>query len=391
MAAPVANAAIDTLPLACFDDVPEDFLCCVCQVPRSDNVTLCAGMHNACRECANTMRNDRASCPICNVEFMRPGGTWLANRAINSVVAEVLLSCANKEHGCTHRCRLAELDAHMAVCEHATVACPCARAGGEGQGCAWRGRRSQLNAHLTEVDHSRWIVGLIEESNDRVSRATARVADLDERFTSYRAAAAAAVSDGESALRSLKRDVQAVSAQCVAILGYVDRRDGSSARSRQRDRKNDKDVAAARAEAEKAKGKQTEAEGELEARKTELDDYSERNERLVLDKQVLEDQKLELMRRAAAHERQHAEQTAELKRAREDREGFMASSKRANTALHEQHILLSKMAPSAVPRSCPCSMCRRRNPPNPIRAVQPTTGAVRSSKGISPVARAAAV
>tara|TARA_B110000902_G_scaffold203768_1_gene231657 strand:+ start:253 stop:1413 length:1161 start_codon:yes stop_codon:yes gene_type:complete len=384
MAAPVANAAIDTLPLACFDDVPEDFLCCVCQVPRSDNVTLCAGMHNACRECANTMRNDRSTCPMCNIEFMRPGGTWLANRAINSVVAEVLLSCANKEHGCTHRCKIAELDAHMAVCAYAMVPCPCATAGGEGQGCAWRGRRSQLDAHLTEVDHSRWLVGLIMGSNDRLARVASRVADLDERFTSYRAAAAAAVNDGETKHRLLKRDIEAVGAQCACILGYVNRRDGSSTRSQQRDRKNDKDVATARLEVEQAKEKREQAEGELAARNTELNDYSERNERLVFDKQVLEDQKAELARRVENEAAQVATNNIDLKRAREDRDDFQTSSKRANAALHEQHVLLSKMAPSAAPRTCPCSMCRRRDPTNPTRPVQPTPGAARSANGIAP-------
>jgi rubredoxin len=377
MATPTANpnanpnAAIDTLPLACFDDVPEDFLCCVCQVPRSNNVTLCVGMHNACRECADTMRNDRASCPMCNTEFMRPGGTWLTNRAINSAVAEVLLSCANKEHGCTHRCKLAELDAHAAVCEYATVPCPCASAGGEGGGCAWRGRRSQLDAHLVEVDHSRWIVGLMQESNDRVAHATARVAELEERFSSYRAAAAVAVSDGERERGELKRDIAKISNQCESILGYVNRRDGSSVRSRQRDKKNAKDVAAARVAAEEAREKQATAEGELAARLTERDEYAERNERLAFDKQVLEDQKAELMQRSVTHERQFVEQTADLKRAREDRDGFMDASMRANTALHEQHFLLCKMAPAAAPRGCPCSRCRRRHPPNPIRAVQP--------------------
>jgi len=365
---------MDDLPLACFDDVPEDLCCSICQMPKTTgNVLLCRNSHNACRVCADTMRSDRSTCPVCSVDFLRPSGDWMANRLVDSMVSDVLLNCPHKGEGCDHRCKMVDMAAHTAVCKYTVVPCPCAQAGGDRGGCEWRGARHDLDGHLACVDHSRWIVGMISRQTAAAERLTAHVKDLDERFTSYRAAAAAAVSHDEGEVRSLKRDVDAVSKQCTRIIGFVDRQDGSSVRSRQRDKKNSKDVADAQKERDEAVAEKEQLQADLARRQTELNDEAERFDRLNGDKGDLETQKAELIRRNEAQAVQVATHTTDLKRVREERDGHAASSKRANTTLHEQHSLLLKMLPSAASRCCPCSACRRRDPgsPKPVQRVAP--------------------
>ena len=231
---------MDELPLAC----DRWGLCCaVRQLPKTEgNVLLCRNSPTPAAA-PRPMRNDRSTCPVCNADFLRPSGAWMANRLVDTMVNDVLLNCPEKGEGCDHRCKLVDMAGHRAVCQYAVVPCPCADAGGDRGGCEWRGARRDLDGHLACVDHSRWLVPMLVRQAAAIEREARHVKDLDERFTSYRAAVAASTSHAEEEARKLKEDVRGVARQCETILGYVNRKDGSSVRSKQRDRKNAKDVA----------------------------------------------------------------------------------------------------------------------------------------------------
>ena len=143
------------LPLASFDGLPEDMLCCVCQQPHLDNIACCASGHNACRECANKLTNGR--CPQNCGPLVKPNGSWMRNVPLNSLVRETQLKCGHE--ACVVKLKLREMKEHMRICEYRPVTCPCAGLA-DGLGCDWKGPACGLRAHLLDNDHSKYAINL---------------------------------------------------------------------------------------------------------------------------------------------------------------------------------------------------------------------------------------
>ena len=97
------------LPLASFDGLPEDMLCCVCQQPSLDNIACCASGHNACRDCADRLTNGR--CPQNCGPLVKPSGNWMRNVPLNSLVRETQLKCGHE--ACDQKLKLCEIKGHM--------------------------------------------------------------------------------------------------------------------------------------------------------------------------------------------------------------------------------------------------------------------------------------
>ena len=217
------------LPLASFDGLPEDMLCCVCQQPNLDNVACCASGHNACRECADKLTNGR--CPQNCGPLVKPGGSWMRNVPLNSLVRETQLKCGHE--GCVVKLKLREMKEHMRLCEYRPVTCPCAGLA-DGLGCDWKGPACALTAHLRETDHGKYAVSLALAHQKQVATLHTRFDEINRRFTTlvdrgdaYRAR--------ENARASLLTDIKATLA---IVKDHTDKKDGSSVRNQQRHRRH---------------------------------------------------------------------------------------------------------------------------------------------------------
>ena len=173
---------LDALPLVSFDGLPEDMLCVVCQQPSLDNVSCCTAGHNACRPCADRLTNGR--CPMSCGPLVRHNGDWLRNTPLNSYIREANLQCPHTEGGCTHKCKIRDMRAHMDECAYRTIKCPCA--GNEDRRevwCDWTGPANKLSQHLKDVDHSAYVVTLLHQQRcDLEELAVNRVNELKDRF-----------------------------------------------------------------------------------------------------------------------------------------------------------------------------------------------------------------
>ena len=221
------------LPLDSFDGLPEDMLCCVCQQPSLDNVMCCASGHNACRTCAGMLTNRR--CPQSCGPLLKPnGGDWMRNVPLNSLMRETQLKCPNVAGGCDHKLKISAMAAHVAVCEHRQVRCPCAHAREGAIGCQWNGPHCQLAAHMRAVDHSKYMVDILLKHESRFAdlrcEHEAALDHVKERFAGIEKW------QSEQVERDRKLNEQLAGFKRVLDLveEHTNKRDGSSRRSIQR-------------------------------------------------------------------------------------------------------------------------------------------------------------
>lgn len=220
------------LPIDSFEGVPADMLCCVCLQPSLKNVTCCASGHNACVDCADRLTNGR--CPQSCGPLLKPDGAWIRNVPLNSLLRETQLKCPNVTFGCDHKLKISDMAAHVAVCDHREVRCPCSHAREGASGCQWKGPYCQLQAHIRAVDHSKYMVDILlkhELQFADLHRERNRALDhVKDRFAGVeRWQSAQAERD-----RSLSEQLAGFKRVLDKVEEHTNKRDGSSRRSIQR-------------------------------------------------------------------------------------------------------------------------------------------------------------
>ena len=373
---PADAATLADLPIHSFADVPEDMLCCVCMQPNLDNVACCAQGHNACRECADKLRNGR--CPQACGPLVKPNGVWMRNVPLNSLVRETQLKCPNVAHGCGVKCRLREMPEHVATCAFRASACPCSNVENDRLvGCTWKGPECALAAHLAEVDHGRYAINLALTHQLQVARLHERFDIIDARFAAgcERDTAADALHEKvDDRLIELKRVLD-------IVRDHTNKKDGSSVRNQQRHKQMagqlaelNTEVSTLKAEAEAMNGVRaadaTAAE-ELTGMRAERDELSDlvtlhkdaaraeaaRQEACEQSIAVLEVQKEAAIRERDECREAHRRLNDSHKRSRDANDCLQVERKNANRRIHDMHSTLSRMCPNATSRNCPCCEC----------------------------------
>jgi hypothetical protein len=321
---------VDEFPLASFEDLPDDALCVICQMPALDNVSMCMTGHNACRTCADKwVRSDNDNhdkCASCRQPLARPhmpgiGATWMANTALNNLVDTFQIKCPNVSKGCTHACKLTEMTTHVKDCQWREMACKCT-------GCTWKGPACKWHDHMKEQDHGCHLVDMLlftqQVCATLVDKYEANEA-LGDKFRTE------VVEPMKTQMNCIGTGVNHVQASLTAIEGYTKPFDGSSARSKRRDRKNAKDVKDAVALA-------TTASSERDDLKRKVDELEARPEPSPFVSEDLHTQACE-SRDRFFRERDEARHEAHM----------------AQQRIHDQHQLLKKMMPQAA-ATCPCML-----------------------------------
>lgn len=357
---------LDALPLVSFDGLPEDMLCVVCQQPSLDNVSCCAAGHNACRPCADRLTNGR--CPMSCGPLVRHNGGWLRNTPLNSYIREANLNCPHTEGGCTHKCKIRDMRAHMDACAYRTITCPC---GGEALGaartvshhvCDWSGPANQLAQHLKDVDHSGYVVNMLHQNaRDIEELSVNRVNELKDRFVG--------VEQWQTAFaeRERKRDEQLAEFKRTldVVKDHTDKRDGSAKRSVARHKAMAQEIKSLKTELATEKEKAARVE-ELEAERDarvarccELEEEQHSTATIATaQKDELRGQRDQAMKQRDEAVAEAARWTQVAKRRRETNVDSERHYKRANKQLHELHAVLARMVPHAAARSCPCADCQ---------------------------------
>ena len=353
------------LPLASFDGLPEDMLCCVCQQPKLDNVACCASGHNACRECADQLTNGR--CPQGCGPLVRPNGNWMRNVPLNSLVRETQLKCGHE--GCAEKLKLRDIRGHMAICAFREVACPCAGLA-DGLGCDWKGPECELRAHLRDKDHSQYTVGLALAHQQQITTLHTRFDEVNLKLQSastWQERLDRSGQDLRYQLGELKRVLEVVK-------DHTDKKDGSSKRSVQRHKQMAKQIEGFDDE---RKGWETEREELKEKAIEELEEqqtkHDERHNILAAQKlaltQQLEVKLLELeqvkkerddaIKRRDHARTEHEQLSKSRKRALESNDLGRREGINANRRIHEMHLIIQRTSPREATRNCPCAACTR--------------------------------
>ena len=382
---------LTNLPLESVD-LPVDMLCCVCLTPSLDNVMCCANGHNACRTCADKLRNGR--CPQSCGPLHKTGNGWMSNGPLNSLMRETQLLCPFSKDGCPAKYKICNIKSHMLVCGFRTVKCPCAFTDGDGDtvnpvdqnGCDWTGLESKLSQHLVDVDHGRFAFRMMLTHHTQLTRLHERFDALHARLTS------ASTAQQNCAVRVEQVDDKLVGIQEVleTIKDHTDKKDGSSARSVRRHKTMSEEILKLKRErtskdsardlaTQAMKDAHTEAYRELGAELETVGDdllssqrersaLEDDNEELRRDLSALEDERDENCEIAAAQFRTLRKQRDDAVQLQEDlrnsRQRKVARVESLNLSLehsamvtHEMHTVLSRMLPSATSGKCPCHKC----------------------------------
>jgi hypothetical protein len=346
------------LPLASFDGLPEDMLCCVCQQPNLDNVACCASGHNACRECADKLTNGR--CPQNCGPLVRPNGNWMRNVPLNSLVRETHLACGHD--GCDAKIKLREIKGHMKLCEYRPVACPCAGLA-DGLGCDWKGPACALTAHMRETDHGKYATSLALTHQRQLLTLHARFDEMDSRFS--------AMLERDATLRVHEQQRDQAMEELKTTLGVIkdhtNKKDGSSKRSIARHKQMATQIEGFDDErkgwdTERAELKEK-AHEEAEAQRTKHDE----NVAILAAQKLEHTQQLEaklLELDQARKERDHARTEHEnisksRKRALDSNDQLQREQRNANRRIHEMHLIIQRVSPRETSRDCPCAACTR--------------------------------
>ena len=102
--------------------LPDRIVCKICQCPSRDPyLSVCCG-HVFCKTCIDQVK--RASllndaCPVCRDEDF----PTVPNKQIDREVKSLIISCTNKEKGCTWKGEIRSVDAHRKACQLEMVQC----------------------------------------------------------------------------------------------------------------------------------------------------------------------------------------------------------------------------------------------------------------------------
>eukprot|EP00731_Ephydatia_muelleri_P007194 Em0003g1442a len=100
--------------------LPDECCCLVTKdVLLEPHLTLCCGAHLS-KQVAEQFKAENRPCPNC-------GDTELStvlDKSVQKKVLELRIRCSNRSSGCPWQGSVAELDAHLAVCDHEATACP---------------------------------------------------------------------------------------------------------------------------------------------------------------------------------------------------------------------------------------------------------------------------
>lgn len=332
----MADDVIDSLPLACYDDMPEDALCVICQQPSLDNVSMCVRGHNACRSCADKMlvADSYSRCATCRGDLTRiaqPAGgpIWIANTALNNLVDSFQIKCPNAGGGCTRTCKLKEMSAHGEVCEYREVSCLCTE-------CTWKGPLCKREQHMKDVDHGRFLVSMMLFTQQVCATMTEKFEKLEAQHDIFKREQFEPL---KTQLGCIGSGVNNLHDTCRTIEGHTNKHDGSSARSKRRDRRNQKDVDDAREAQTEAERQRDNSRTYSEELKRKLDEFEARPEPQPF---VTEDL--------------HLQACSSRDRFFRERDEARHESTMAQQRIHDMHAMLKKMMPQAAGANCPCTL-----------------------------------
>lgn len=353
------------LPLASFDGLPEDMLCCVCQQPSLDNIACCASGHNACRDCADRLTNGR--CPQNCGPLVKPSGNWMRNVPLNSLVRETQLKCGHE--ACDQKLKLCEIKGHMKACEYRPVTCPCAGLA-DGLGCDWKGPACALTAHLRETDHSKYAIDLALTHQRQLVTLHARFDEINHTLQAEKRWQ----EKNDGRYQEHREQLAEFQRVLKRVEEHTNKKDGSSKRSLQRHKQMAEQI---KGFDDERKGWETEREElkekaieELEAQQTKHD---ERHNILAAQKleltQQLEVKLLELgqvarerdeaIKRRDHARTEHEQASKSRKRALESNELGRREGINANRRIHEMHLIIKRASPREATPNCPCAACTR--------------------------------
>tara|TARA_Y100000389_G_C17467028_1_gene526598 strand:+ start:3606 stop:4706 length:1101 start_codon:yes stop_codon:yes gene_type:complete len=344
---------MNELPIESFEDLPEDALCIICQMPSTDNVNMCMTGHNACRSCAdkwlrsNNENSDK--CASCRKPLMRPhmpgtGNTWMTNTALNNLVDTFHIKCPNVRGGCTHTCKLMDMADHVKNCEWREISCKCS-------GCAWKGPACKWSDHMREEDHGKYLVDMMLFTQQVCATMCDKFDGAEEERKKLEGDVKTLGDSLKTQIGCVGTSVEAARDTLRVVETHTNKHDGSSVRSKQRDRKNQKDV-------DSAKAAQEEAEKERDDLKRKLDEAQASDNSLT----EWERGRYEAMQRDL-RELPDIEQWKTTKRSRDrffrERDEARHLARTAQERIHDQHNMLVKMMPRAM-GPCPCTLdtCR---------------------------------
>ena len=376
---------LTNLPLESVD-LPVDMLCCVCLTPSLDNVMCCANGHNACRTCADKLRNGR--CPQSCGPLHKTGNGWMSNGPLNSLIRETHLLCPFSKDGCPAKSKIRDIKSHMLVCGFRTVKCPCAFTDEDEDedgdtdtdnpvdqnGCDWTGLESKLSQHLVDVDHGRFAFRMMLTHHTQLTR-------LRERFDDAPSAM--------SVLALVNDKLVDIEAVLETIKDHTDKKDGSSARSVRRHKTMSLEILKLKRESadkDRARDRALEANHELRRDLSALEVERDENRDDLLggqrERSALEDDNEELRRDLSALQVERDEnreiaaaQFRTLRKERDDavqlqedlrnsRQRKVARVESLNLSLehsakvtHEMHTALSTWSPLGAEGPCPCHKC----------------------------------
>ena len=368
-AAAAESRLLDDLPLASFEGLSDDMMCCVCQQYTDKNVVCCTNGHNACESCAERLTNGR--CPMSCGPLTRVNGAFVRNIPLNSYIRETNLKCPHVEQGCTAACKIRDMRGHMRVCPFRTIRCPCNDAIDDEDDdamarCEWRGPANAVREHFRDVDHSGYVISMLVKQKEAIDALSqGRVDELKERLAALeRAASQQAARDAAT-----DRDIARVHDQLETINGNTKKKDGTSERSRRRHREMSTKISTQAAEAVEAKKRITELEANLKAAEEARDGSINMQDLLkkthAEELEIVTAQRTEAVQQRDRMERKRREEQDQAdavmtacKRHRDDALAASLKADRANRRLHELHAVVARMAPHATSRTCPCAMCR---------------------------------
>ena len=102
--------------------LPDRIVCKICHCPSRDPyLSVCCG-HVFCKTCIDQVKRSSLStdaCPMCRDEEF----PTVPNKQIDREVKSLIVSCTNKEKGCTWKGEVRAVEVHVKTCAHELVQC----------------------------------------------------------------------------------------------------------------------------------------------------------------------------------------------------------------------------------------------------------------------------
>eukprot|EP00938_MAST-03A_sp_MAST-3A-sp1_P005758 g5758.t1 len=127
--------------------------CPICLDTMGPPIFQCREGHLICSPC----REKIDKCPTCRIPLDN-----IRNRALENMVAKMVMPCPNRIYGCTMTPRFEDMARHQEVCQYRMYHCPRSRSS-----CTWQGPLSQVANHLKEKHNMAFSYddhGLIDET-----------------------------------------------------------------------------------------------------------------------------------------------------------------------------------------------------------------------------------